>query len=488
MAQDDQAAAATTASGGRSISRRHALTGAATMMLAPALLRPRAAWSQTTDEAPPVEAPAPAPPRGEPVTPRQMSDRLVVIPARLSRTVEFRLIVHAGMADEGDPAIRGISHYLEHLILVGRNADHENNALRFFGDGTSNGWTNPRATAYVHGFPARADGGVADLTRLFRFYAERLESVAISDAEAERERNVVRQENDWRYGGSPYVPVWRAVNLALLPGHPLADAHAGSPETIARYTLAAARDYHRRWYRRANTTVIVMGPVDPDAVQRVADEAFRGLPDTPVAPRRWLEAGFMRLEPTAIERRVQHPRIQRPSVHLSRYVEARDGEAARTNAARTLLNSYLASRLAGSPSSRLVEQEGIAASIGINLSRPTAGLYQVSASATPEPEVRPERLMAALQREVQRVSENAMDQATLDRLRRRAIEATDASRRDGGQVLSAVVDWAAYPLPLAALLGWREALQRVTLDDIRALAAVLVAPGREARIIFEGRT
>jgi secreted Zn-dependent insulinase-like peptidase len=81
----------------------------------------------------------------------------------------FTLVVHAGCLDE-EPDCRGVAHYLEHLLLVGRNPDHTETAFRFFADGYANGWTNQKATAFIHRIaPRRADQGgpMADLERLF---------------------------------------------------------------------------------------------------------------------------------------------------------------------------------------------------------------------------------------------------------------------------------------------------------------------------------
>src|SRR3712207_3009514 len=118
----------------------------------------------------------------------------------------FTLVVHAGCLDE-EPVCRGVAHYLEHLLLVGRNPDHTETAFRFFADGYANGWTHHKATAFVHRIaPRQTDprDAMADLERLFAFYANRLRSFEVSAAEALRERNVVLQEYQLRTGNNPF--------------------------------------------------------------------------------------------------------------------------------------------------------------------------------------------------------------------------------------------------------------------------------------------
>src|SRR3712207_9403933 len=62
-----------------------------------------------------------------------------------------------------EPDCRGVAHYLEHLLLAGRNPDHTESASRFFSDGYANGWTSHKATAFVHRIaPRRAEQGGPD--------------------------------------------------------------------------------------------------------------------------------------------------------------------------------------------------------------------------------------------------------------------------------------------------------------------------------------
>ncbi len=87
---------------------------------------------------------------------RIITDRVFHVPDPKSNVIQFQMIVLAGSADETNPAQLGIAHYLEHLVLVGRNEGFGGSSLKFFPDGNSNGWTNSRATGYIHSFPAGA--------------------------------------------------------------------------------------------------------------------------------------------------------------------------------------------------------------------------------------------------------------------------------------------------------------------------------------------
>src|SRR5438552_10923384 len=100
----------------------------------------------------------------------RVAERLFLVRDKPGTPTQFQMIVNAGCTDEADGQCRGLAHYLEHLVLVGRNSEHRDIAIRFFPDGNSNGWTSPRATVFVHSMPAREEGPRADLEALFAFY------------------------------------------------------------------------------------------------------------------------------------------------------------------------------------------------------------------------------------------------------------------------------------------------------------------------------
>jgi zinc protease len=121
---------------------------------------------------------------------KPITDRVFMVPDAKSTSIQFQMIVLAGSADETNLAQLGIAHYLEHVVLVGRNANNSETAMKFFADGSSNGSTSQRMTSYIHRFPASAADVPARLEKLFKFYTERLTDFTIAPDEAIRERNV----------------------------------------------------------------------------------------------------------------------------------------------------------------------------------------------------------------------------------------------------------------------------------------------------------
>ena len=78
----------------------------------------------------------------------RLGPHLYLVRDKPGTPTHFQMIVGAGCVDEAGGNCRGLAHYLEHLVLVGRNPEHKEIALRFFPDGVSNGWYPQRSKTW----------------------------------------------------------------------------------------------------------------------------------------------------------------------------------------------------------------------------------------------------------------------------------------------------------------------------------------------------
>ncbi len=417
---------------------------------------------------------------------RIITDRVFHVPDPKSNVIQFQMIVLAGSADETNPAQLGIAHYLEHLVLVGRNEGFGGSSLKFFPDGNSNGWTNSRATGYIHSFPAGARDVPERLDRLFQFYAGRLTDFSISAEDAIRERNVVRQEHDWRYATSPTALTWMEVSRYLYEGHPFADWTIGRPDTIAAFTVDEARAFLRRWYRKSNVWFIVTGPVSPDVVREVAERHLAGLDGAPPPARSWLQAT---LDPKAESRtfRRADKRIATPSISINRLVRAPGIDPVRSQAALALISGFLGSKLTGSPHSALVEGDAPVAatmtSAGMEAGPP--GTLSLSLGGVPEEGRSIEELREALDAYTKALVERGFSEEALARLKRRFARDYARSRQEPQTAPKRLVSWLTRPLPYDALREWPDIVASVTLAEINMHLAAFGGQAREAVVIFE---
>lgn len=214
--------------------------------------------------------------------------------------VAMRLHIAAGSMAERDDE-QGLAHFLEHMAFRGsRNlADGEvvklleRQGLRFGPD--TNAFTAHDQTVYQFNFP-RADATALDTgLRLFREIGERL----TLDAQLlEQEKGVILSEERARD-----VPPLRAARAEL--GNLLAGTrHAlrwpiGQVETIRAATPERLRRYYQAHYRPDKATLVVVGAIDVDAVER--DIRHRFADWQPAGPGEVLDMGQPQPAQPAVE-------------------------------------------------------------------------------------------------------------------------------------------------------------------------------------------
>jgi zinc protease len=416
---------------------------------------------------------------------QRLADRLFLIPDPASNRIQFQMIVLAGSADETNPAEWGVAHYLEHLILVGRDEKGGESAQKFFGDGFSNGTTSPTLTTYIHGFPAGAADQNARLEKLFSFYASRLKDFPITPEEATRERNVVRQEHDWRYGSNPFAEVWTRVSSAAHAGHPYGRPTIGTVDTIAALSVGEAKAFLGRWYRRENVWFIVTGNADAAELKAIYERHIQPLDGSPPPPRAWREQK-PDLTPVVNRFEKRDRRIADTSTHFSRLVAAPESDPIRAFATQRLVQDFMNSKLSGSPHSRLVEGDAPVASwvSSLFLVRPVAGVIAWSMGASLEEGASLDGLKAALQEYIAEVASRGLDEAMLQRLKRRFALNHARSLREPQNRPGNLIGWLSLGLPHEKLAAWPDVVASVTLDEVNALLAAMAKPGRDAVIVF----
>lgn len=412
-----------------------------------------------------------------PAAEERLGQHLYLVRDRPGSQTLFQMVVGAGCVDEKAGECRGLAHYLEHLVLVGQNPEHKTVALRFFPDGGSNGWTSHRATVYVHSMPAREEGPRADLEKLFAFYAARLKDFAISEADAERERSVVRQEHDWRVGSKPFVRFVRKLDRLLIPDHPSGQWVIGTVEDIDNFSLIEARAFHRAWYVINNVDFVVLANIEPAVLREIAARALAGLAPQTLPPR-----AFARQPAVVHERKdvvEQDAAVKRPGVYFKKLVRIQEDDSYATGATRALVTNFLASRLPGSLYDVMVDKGKLAAgapSVSIRRAAPRTVMLTIAADVAPD--VAPETVLAAITTYVEGMQNAGLSPELLARLKTRFADARAIADRDPRQVYNRLITWLANRNRYENLALWPEQVAAVSQQRTAALLRDLSAPGR----------
>jgi zinc protease len=248
------------------------------------------------------QAPAPA---AVPATP-QPADRLPFDPAVLRGTlpngleyyirrntrpenrVMLQLAVKAGSVDETD-AQQGLAHFLEHMAFNGSRHFKAGELIKTLESTGArmgphvNAYTSFDETVYQFQVPTDKDGIVE---RALQGLADVGSNLTLDPKEIDKERGVVIEE--WRGGLGAAARVRDQQIPALYHGSKYAERlPIGDPAVLKTFTPATLRAFYTRWYRPDRMALVVVGDIDPAAMEAQVKRMFGSMerPSTP-APER----------------------------------------------------------------------------------------------------------------------------------------------------------------------------------------------------------
>src|SRR3954470_24917540 len=205
--------------------------------------------------------------------------RVVTIELPHLHTGMIAAYVRAGSRHE-DPALNGVSHFLEHLFFRGSEGYPEGRAMNALVEdcgGSLNGVTTRDHGYYfspVH--PDRLEVPVAVL-------GDMLARPLFKEIEIEREVILEEILDEVDEKGRD-IDIDNLSKSALFPGHALGMKIAGTRETVRALTEEHLRAQHARAYGARNLVLAASGPVTHQEVVELAEKHFGRLrPGAPLA-------------------------------------------------------------------------------------------------------------------------------------------------------------------------------------------------------------
>ena len=388
--------------------------------------------------------------------------------------VTVHLMFRAGSRDEG-PGRTGLAHLLEHLMFEGSQhapKGHFDDVLERAG-GTNNGSTWLDRTNYYETVPTHAVELPLWLERdRMAFFLP-----VLTEEILELQRGVVINERRQAYENRPYgLADERLHELLFPPGHPYSWPTIGYMRDLETMTLDDARAFYSTYYTPGNAVLVFAGDVEPERAFALAERYFGDLPAGPQLP------------PPPAPELPPPPRVQRETmqddVSFPRVYQAFAVPGYGTDDWVAL--DTLAYLLADGDSSRLqraLVRDGRLAQDVDSYLYPTALCGLFGFVATARSEVQPEQLEQAIRRVVDGVVLNGVTADELTGAVRRV-------RRDHASEMAMVEERADALAYAATVLGDADALnrvmeayERVTVDDVRRVAAEYLAPARGATLV-----
>lgn len=208
---------------------------------------------------------------------------LFVVPDPYTRLVEFDVRQHVGSRDDPEGK-EGIAHFVEHLMFqIGADGPGSTRLMQALPQHTLffNAFTSADETHYMH------MGLSGELENYFKYTARRLnyDCEEVPEAAFERERDVVRNEHRWRYGGPLGVILKSVFEQAFPPGHPYHSTGVDNDLALTSITPQDTCEFITKYYTAGQADVVITGDIDRAEVLKLAKQYLEPLPKLPDARR-----------------------------------------------------------------------------------------------------------------------------------------------------------------------------------------------------------
>lgn len=315
---------------------------------------------------------------------------------------------HVGPADER-PGLRGFAHLFEHMMFEGSGYVGEKAHflhLESAGASTINGTTDFDRTNFYETLPSN------QLETALWLESDRMGFLleVLDSRKLETQRDVVRNERRQVVENSPYGLVQEAIFHQLFPqNHPYYASIMGSHADIEAARLADVRKFFQRYYAPNNSSLVIAGDIDPANTRSLVERYFGPIPAGKPVSRAPVDTPQIREE----RRVVVEDQVELPRVYLAWITDPIFTQAdAECDLVARILGGGRSSRLYR----KLVYEQRLAQDV--SAAQASMALGSVFAiEATAKPGVDPERLEAALRRELELFQKEGPEDEELERAR-----------------------------------------------------------------------
>ena len=398
------------------------------------------------------------------------------------------LAVNAGSLQEDDDQ-QGLAHLVEHMAFNGTARFPKMAIVNYlesigmaFGPHV-NAYTSYDETVYQLMVPTDAPAYVDKGLDILRDWAG---GISFDAVEVGKERGVVLEE--WRLGRGPWARIFDKQADTLYRGTRYARRDTiGKPEIIKGATRELLTRYYRDWYRPDLMAVIVVGDVDPAAIEQAITAKFGDLA-APAKPRPRIVAEDLVSDGTkvSIETDPEMPQTQVAIYNLFPHRPEGTASDLRTSVLDRLYHEMLGERLsqlARAPDAPFV----FAGSSTGDMTRQ----YEAFTRFAMAKDGQIEPSLAALFAEVLRVERHGFTATELERAKKSALRsvqqsAQEADKEDATDYTSELTrHFFEHELVIGRVAEeelWQRFVPTVTLDEINRLAAAW--GGADNRVIL----
>ncbi|KAA6340531.1 Protease 3 [termite gut metagenome] len=188
-----------------------------------------------------------------------------------------------------EPEQRGLAHFLEHICFNGTTHFPGKSLIEYLETigvkfGTNlNAYTSVDETVYhISNVPVVREGVIDSCLLILHDWSNDL---LLEEKEIDKERGVIHEE--WRTRMGADLRFMEKALPQMYIGTKYEDCHPiGSMDVVDNFNYQSLRDYYEKWYRPDLQGVIVVGDIEPDAVEEKIKQLFADIPAQPHAAER----------------------------------------------------------------------------------------------------------------------------------------------------------------------------------------------------------
>jgi zinc protease len=201
--------------------------------------------------------------------------KLICLKKTEAPIISLQIWYKTGSANERD-GIRGISHFLEHMMFRGsKNIGSEEHARRINDiGGHCNAFTAEDVTAYLDNVPRQY------LDMVLQMETDRMQGLLFDPELLETERKVITEEYH-TYMNNPVTKAFLEFRKDFFAGNPYELSPLGELKDIQTLSAADCRSYFEQWYTPGNAVAVIVGDFDKeeDVFRRAEDTIGKVRPD-----------------------------------------------------------------------------------------------------------------------------------------------------------------------------------------------------------------
>jgi predicted Zn-dependent peptidase len=333
--------------------------------------------------------------------------RVILSEDHTAPTYSICVTYDVGSRDER-PGRTGFAHLFEHMMFQGSAnvGKGEHFILVLNNGGSANGTTNAERTNYFETLPAN------QLELGIFLEADRMRSLAITQANFDNQRHAVQEERRLNYDNRAYGRTAEVVFETAFDNFAYRHSTIGSMEDLNAATLDEARSFFRAYYAPNNAVLTLVGDFKSDAALALVKKYFE-----PISAQARPPAPDVAEPPQTAERRkiIEDGFAQAPRLDI--VYKTVPGNSPDWYALRTL-GHILAGDLSSRLYQKLVKQLEVAVSVSAGPEeRRGASLFWISIVVRPDKDI--QEVEKVVYQEIERLATEAVADWELEKTQMR---------------------------------------------------------------------